>query len=151
MADTETLPLKPASLVSQRSALEEPVLVRRLLIGIALAFLGLFLFVPLAAVFTEAFRAGVPAYLEAIAEPDARAAIKLTLLVAAIAVPFNMAFGLIAAWAIGKFEFRGKQLLITLIDIPFAVSPVISGLIYVLLFGLQGWLGPWLRSQELQI
>lgn len=133
------------------AATEEPTWVRRLLIGIALLFLGVFLFLPLISVFSEAFSGGVGLYLDSISQPDALAAIKLTLLVAAIAVPLNTAFGLVAAWAIGKFEFRGKQLLITLIDLPFAVSPVISGLIYVLLFGLQGQFGPWLREHDIQV
>ena len=101
---------------------------------------------PLAVVFIEALRKGWQVYLAAIVEPDALAAIKLTLLAAAIAVPLNTVFGVAAAWAIAKFEFRGKNVLITLIDLPFSVSPVISGLIYVLLFGAQGWFGPWLRS-----
>ena len=100
--------------------------------------------------FVEALRQGLGAYLAALVEPDALAAIRLTLLVAAIAVPLNLVFGVAAAWAIAKFEFRGKSLLITLIDLPFAVSPVISGLIYVLLFGAQGWFGPWLRDARHQ-
>jgi sulfate/thiosulfate transport system permease protein len=133
------------------AATEEPPIVRRLLIGIALLFLGIFLFIPLAVVFTEALRAGAGAYAAAVTHPDARAAIRLTLLTAAIAVPLNTLFGLAAAWSIGKFEFKGKQFLTTLIDLPFAVSPVISGLIYVLLFGLQGYLGPWLAAYDLQI
>ena len=111
----------------------------------------MFLVIPLAAVFTEAFRKGVGAYLESFENRDALAAIKLTLLVAGIAVPLNIVFGLAASWAIAKFDFRGKSILITLIDLPFAVSPVISGLIYVLLFGLQGWLGPWLAAHHIQI
>ena len=121
------------------------------LIGIALVFLSLFLVVPLAAVFTEAFSKGVRFYFESLIEPDARAAIALTLGVAAIAVPLNLVFGLAASWAIAKFEFRGRALLTTLIDLPFSVSPVISGVIYVLLFGAQGWLGPWLERHDLQI
>ena len=125
--------------------------VRWRLIGLALAFLGLFLLVPLAAVFTEALRKGLGTYFAALTEPDAVAAIQLTLLVAAIAVPANLVFGVAAAWAIAKFDFRGKSVLITLIDLPFAVSPVISGLIYVLMFGAQGWLGPWLREHDIQI
>jgi sulfate transport system permease protein len=125
--------------------------VRWLLIGVALVFLGVFLLVPLAAVFSEALRKGVETYLAALIEPDAVAAIQLTLLAAAIAVPANLVFGVAAAWAIAKFEFRGKSLLITLIDLPFAVSPVISGLIYVLLFGAQGWLGPWLQAHDIKI
>ena len=124
---------------------------RRLLIGIALAFLTLFLFMPLAAVFAEAFRKGWQTYLAAISEPDALAAIRLTLLIAVIAVPLNLVFGVAAAWAITKFAFRGKEVLLSLIDLPFSVSPVISGLIYVLLFGAQGWFGPWLRAHDVHI
>ncbi|MFO1371643.1 MAG: sulfate ABC transporter permease subunit CysW [Candidatus Competibacteraceae bacterium] len=129
----------------------ESPLVRRLLIGIALAFLTLFLFFPLAAVFVEALRKGMSVYLAAIVDPDALAAIRLTLLCTAIALPLNLVFGLAAAWLIAKFEFRGKNILITLIDLPFAVSPVIAGLIYVLMFGLQGWLGPWLAAHDIKI
>src|SRR6185503_6960782 len=114
-------------------------------------FLVLFLLLPLAAVFVEAFRAGLGAYFAAITEPDAVAAIKLTLLVAAIAVPANMIFGLTASWCIAKFDFRGKNLLITLIDLPFSVSPVVSGLVFVLIFGLQGWMGQWLRDNDIKI
>ena len=116
--------------------------IRAVLIATALAFLALFLLLPLLAVFVEALRQGLGAYLAGITEPDALAAIRLTLLVAAIAVPLNLVFGIAAAWAIAKFEFRGKSLLITLIDLPFSVSPVIAGLIYVLLFGAQGCSGP---------
>jgi len=121
------------------SSREEIPVVRWALIALAAAFLGLFLFMPLAAVFTEALKKGWEVYLKAIVEPDALAAVKLTLLAAAIAVPLNTVFGVAAAWAIAKFDFRGKNLLITLIDLPFSVSPVISGLIYVLVFGAQGW------------
>jgi sulfate transport system permease protein len=135
----------------RRGAREEPFAVRALLIGAALAFLGLFLFLPLAAVFHEALKKGWEVYLAAIVEPDALAAIKLTLLAAAIAVPLNTLFGVAAAWAIAKFEFRGKNLLITLIDLPFSVSPVISGLVYVLVFGLQGWLGAWLQAHDAKV
>ena len=124
---------------------------RRLIIGLALAWLGLFLLLPLLTVFIEATRQGLAAFAETIVEPDALAAIRLTLLVAAIAVPLNCAFGLAASWAIAKFEFTGKSLLTTLIDLPFSVSPVISGLIYVLLFGAQGWLGPWLKAHGIEI
>ena len=130
---------------------EEPDWARWTLTAVALAFLGLFLFVPLAAVFSEALKKGWEVYLAAITEPDALAAVKLTLIAAAIAVPLNTVFGVAAAWAIAKFDFRGKNLLTTLIDLPFSVSPVIAGLIYVLLFGLQGWLGPWLREHDLKI
>ena len=124
---------------------------RRTLIGIALVFVGLFLILPLAAVFTEALRKGFEAFLEAFKEPDAWSAIKLTLLITAIAVPLNLVFGVSAAWAIAKFEFRGKALLTTLVDLPFSVSPVVAGLIYVLVFGAQGWFGPWLQSHDIKI
>lgn len=145
-----TLPL-PAPVATRSSATAEPRLVRWLLTGLALAFLGLFLLVPLLAVFTEALRKGFETYLAALVEPDALAAIQLTLLVAAIAVPANLVFGVAAAWAIAKFDFRGKSLLITLIDLPFAVSPVIAGLVYVLMFGAQGWFGPWLQAHDIKI
>ena len=118
---------------------------------IALAFLLLFLALPLLSVCVEALRGGVGAYVESLRDPDAWSAIRLTLLTAGIAVPLNLVFGVAAAWAIAKFNFVGKSLLITLIDLPFAVSPVISGLIYVLLFGMQGWLGPWLARHDIQI
>jgi len=150
MSAAATLAL-PAPVAARSSATAEPRLVRWLLTGLALAFLGLFLLVPLLAVFTEALRKGFDTYLAALVEPDALAAIQLTLLVAAIAVPANLVFGVSAAWAIAKFDFRGKSLLITLIDLPFAVSPVIAGLAYVLLFGAQGWLGPWLQEHDLKI
>lgn len=143
------LPL--AAGVRRKEATDEPAWVRRTLIGIALTFLTLFLFVPLISVFYEALKKGTDVYLAAITEPDAMDAIKLTLTAAAIAVPLNLLFGLAAAWAIAKFEFRGKNLLITLIDLPFSVSPVVSGLIYVLIFGLQGWLGPWLAENDIKI
>jgi sulfate transport system permease protein len=129
----------------------EPFWMRALLIGIALAFLTLFLFVPLVAVFYEALKKGWDVYLTAISEPDAWSAIKLTLMTAAIAVPANLVFGVAAAWTIAKFEFRGKNILLTLIDLPFSVSPIISGLIYVLIFGAQGWFGPWLRDHDIKI
>ena len=129
----------------------DPAWVRALLITVALCFLGLFLLVPLAAVFTEAFRHGVSAYFQSFANADAVSAIELTLLTAAIAVPMNLIFGIAASWAIAKFDFSGKSFLITLIDIPFAVSPVISGLVFVLLFGMQGWFGPWLIDHNVQI
>ena len=129
----------------------EPRPVRALLIAVALGFLLIFLFLPLFAVFTQAFSGGVGLFIAAITEPMALAAIRLTLLTAAIAVPLNTLFGLAAAWSIGKFSFRGRSLLISLIDLPFAVSPVISGLIYVLLFGAQGWMGPWLLQHDIRI
>ena len=133
------------------AATAEPAWVRRTLIGIALGFLALFLFVPLAAVFYEALKKGVDVYLAAITEPDALSAIRLTLLAAAIAVPLNLVFGVAAAWCIAKFHFRGKNILLTLIDLPFSVSPVIAGLIYVLVFGLQGWFGETLRDHDLKV
>lgn len=129
---------------------ESPV-VRWALIVAALGYLTLFLFIPLAAVFTEALKNGLDAYFASFTDSDALAAIRLTLLAASLAVPLNLMFGITAAWAIAKFEFVGKQILITLIDIPLAVSPVISGLIYVLLFGAQGWVGPWLAEHDLKI
>jgi sulfate transport system permease protein len=134
-----------------RSNSLEPAWVRYVLIGIALTFLTLFLFVPLVAVFTEALRKGWDTYVEAILDPDAVSAIKLTLIAAGISVPLNLVFGVAASWAIAKFEFRGKSILLTLIDLPFSVSPVIAGLIYVLLFGAQGWLGPWLQAHDIKI
>jgi sulfate transport system permease protein len=118
---------------------------------IALAYLALFLFLPLFAVFFEALRKGWATYGAAITDPDALSAVKLTLIAAAIAVPLNLVFGVAAAWAIAKFDFRGKSVLTTLIDLPFSVSPVVSGLIYVLIFGLQGWLGPWLSEHDAKV
>lgn len=129
----------------------EPALVRWTLTAIALGFLALFLALPLAAVFSQAFEKGLAVYLEALKEPDTMAAVKLTLLTAAVAVPLNLVFGVMASWAIAKFSFPGKNLLITLIDLPFSVSPVISGLIYVLLFGRQGWFGPFLETHDIKI
>ncbi|KRE03991.1 sulfate/thiosulfate transporter permease subunit [Bosea sp. Root670] len=135
---------------ASRARSESPV-VQVALIAISLAFLLLFLLLPLVTVFVEAAAKGWEAYRAAITEPDALAAIRLTLLVAAIAVPFNIIVGIAAAWAIAKFEFRGKDLLISLIDLPFSVSPVISGLVFVLLFGAQGYFGPWLQANDLKI
>ncbi len=152
-----TSPASPASParrfepVFTPAATVEPFWVRVILVTLAFAFLTLFLFVPLAAVFAEAFKKGWEVYLKAIVEPDALSAIKLTLITAAIAVPLNLVFGVAAAWTIAKFEFRGKNVLLTLIDLPFSVSPVISGLIYVLLFGAQGWFGEWLRAHDIKI
>lgn len=136
---------------SIKGATTEPVWVRRLLIGAMLAFMALFLFVPLTTVFYEALRKGWAVYLAAITEEDAVSAIRLTLIATLISVPFNLVFGVSAAWAITKFDFRGKNLLLTLIDLPFSVSPVIAGLIYVLVFGLQGWFGEWLRDHDLKV
>jgi sulfate/thiosulfate transport system permease protein len=124
---------------------------RTTLIVMTLAFLALFLLLPLFVVFGEALRRGVSAYLATFSDPDAQAAIWLTLVVAAVAVPLNTIFGIAAAWAIAKFEFRGKSVLITLIDLPFSVSPVVSGLIYILLFGGQGYFGPWLKAHGIEI
>ncbi|WP_343124225.1 sulfate ABC transporter permease subunit CysW [Rhodanobacter sp. OK091] len=121
------------------------------IVVLASAFLGLFLLLPLAAVFVEAFRQGVQAYVASIGQPEALTAIRLTLLVAVIAVPLNLVFGVAAAWAMTRFAFRGKALLGAFIDLPFSVSPVISGLVYVLLFGAQGWFGPWLSGHGVKI
>ncbi|MDF2681070.1 MAG: cysW [Brevibacillus sp.] len=131
--------------------LTEPRYVRWLLISLALLFLALFLILPLIAVFTEAFKQGAHVFAASIAEPETLSAVKLTLFVAAISVPLNVTFGIAAAWAIAKFSFRGKNVLLTLIDLPFAVSPVIAGLIFVLLFGSQGILGPWLAATDIKI
>ena len=150
MTDVAFTPKFVLSIRGPSVTTEKPA-VRLILIVISMIFLGLFLLLPLAAVFVEAFRAGLGAYFAAVTEPDALSAIKLTLLVAAIAVPANIVFGLAASWAIAKFEFRGKSVLNSLIDLPFSVSPVISGLIYVLLFGAQGYLGPYLKSEGIQI
>ena len=136
---------------STAGALTEPLWIKSLLIGLAVLFLAVFLILPLVVVFTEAFKKGIEVYFASITEPDAAAAIRLTLLTAAIAIPLNFVFGLAAAWAVSKFNFAGKSFLVTLIDLPFSVSPVISGLIYVLLFGLQGWLGPWLAAHDFKI
>ena len=132
-------------------ATTEPAVVRWLLIGIAVTFLAIFLFLPLAVVFITALQKGIHVYFQTFRNPDTQAAIRLTLLAAGIAVPLNVVFGVAAAWLIGKFEFFGKSLLITLIDLPFSVSPVVAGLIYVLLFGLQGLLGPWLIEHGVRI
>ena len=132
-------------------ATSETALTRAVLIVIAALFLATVLFLPLATVFIEGFRKGWQVFLESFAEPDTQAAIRLTLLVAAIAVPVNAGIGLAASWAIAKFDFRGNNLLLTLIDLPFSISPVISGLVYVLLFGAHGWLGPWLAANGIEI
>ena len=133
------------------NAISEPAWVRRTLIGVALAFLALFLFVPLVSVFAQAFAKGVGVYWAALTDSDAVSALKLTLIAAGISVPLNLVFGVAAAWAIAKFDFRGKNVLLTLIDLPFSVSPVIAGLIYLLIFGLQGWCGEWLRDHDVKI
>jgi sulfate transport system permease protein len=136
---------------SALAATAEPRWVRFVLIAVALSFLTLFLFIPLVSVFHEALKKGWDVAWAALVEPDAVSALQLTLLTAAIAVPLNLVFGIAAAWAIAKFEFRGKNVLLTLIDLPFSVSPVIAGLIYVLLFGMQGWWGEWLREHDLKV
>src|SRR5215218_4231430 len=141
----------PGSPGRWRSVTSEAPLTRIALTAVVLAFLGLFLVLPLAAVFVEALRKGATAYFASLSDPDALAAIRLTLTVAAISVPLNLVFGVAAAWAIAKFDFPGKSLLITLIDLPFSVSPVVSGLVYVLLFGAQGLLGPWLQRHGIAI
>ncbi|MEY2700346.1 MAG: hypothetical protein RIQ52_1101 [Pseudomonadota bacterium] len=151
MSGTEQ-PLSSAPAARRRlSTKTEPAWLRWLLITLALGFVAVFLLMPLVVVFTQAFSKGVDIYLAAITESNAVEAIKLTLLTAAIAVPLNAVFGVAAAWAISKFDFTGKSLLITLIDLPFSVSPVVSGLIYVLLFGMQGWMGPWLQAHDIKL
>lgn len=149
----ETHPMTYQTGFSERvkSSTEEPAWVRRSLIGITLIFLCLFLFLPLITIFTEALRKGIYVYYQSLTNPDALAAIQLTLIVALVAVPLNTAFGLAAAWSVTKFEFPGKTLLITLIDLPFAVSPVVSGLVFVLIFGLQGWLGSMLIDNGIKV
>ena len=137
--------------IPRRVSTTEAPAIRWLLTALALGFMGLFLVLPLAAVFVEALKAGWTAYWAALKEPDALSAIRLTLLTAAIAVPLNLVFGVAAAWCIAKFEFKGKAFLTTLIDLPFSVSPVVAGLIYVLVFGAQGWLGPWLAEHDIKI
>ena len=137
--------------MSAQTGVTEARWMRWLLTALALAFIALFLVFPLAAVLTEALSQGIGAYLDALMDPDARSAIGLTLLTAAISVPLNLVFGVAAAWAIAKFEFPGKAVLTTLVDLPFAVSPVVAGLIYVLVFGAQGWFGPWLQAHDIKI
>jgi sulfate transport system permease protein len=146
-------PVKTAAAQAPRKSTStlEPRWVRFALIAVAMLFLTLFLFIPLVAVFAEALKGGWNTYKEAVIEPDALAAIKLTLIAAGISVPLNLVFGVAAAWAIAKFDFRGKSVLMTLIDLPFSVSPVIAGLIYVLLFGSQGWFGQWLMDHDVKI
>ena len=156
MAVTTTLRLGAAQAIGQtrfeaRAATRETPVVKWLILGTALTFFAVFLLMPLIAVFVEALRKGWETYVTALVDPDALSALRLTLLAAAIALPLNLVFGVCAAWAIAKFEFRGKHFLITLIDLPFSVSPVIAGLIYVLVFGAQGWLGPWLAEHDVKI
>ena len=132
-------------------ATQEPRWVRYALLAVGLGFLFFFLGLPLVAVFVEALAQGVPLYLEALKEPETRSAIGLTVGIALAVLPFNVVFGVAAAWAIAKFDFRGKSVLITLVDLPFAVSPVVAGLVFILLFGAQGWFGPWLSAHEVKI
>ncbi len=148
-ASASSLGQRPARLA--HTGTTEPRWVRCLLLAVALGFMFLFLVLPLAAVFAEALRKGASAYLDAFKEPDAWSAIRLTLITAAIAVPLNLVFGVAAAWAIAKYEFRGKAFLTTLVDLPFSVSPVVAGLIYVLVFGAHGWFGPWLAAHDIKI
>ena len=156
MAGATTLRLGAAQAIGltrfeARAATRETPFVKWLILGTALTFFAVFLLMPLIAVFVEALRKGWETYASALVDPDALSALRLTLLAAAIALPLNLVFGVCAAWAIAKFEFRGKHFLITLIDLPFSVSPVIAGLIYVLVFGAQGWLGPWLAEHDIKI
>ena len=156
MAGATTLRLGAAQAIGQtrfeaRAATRETPFVKWLILGTALTFFAVFLLMPLIAVFVEALRKGWETYASALVDPDALSALRLTLLAAAIALPLNLVFGVCAAWAIAKFEFRGKHFLITLIDLPFSVSPVIAGLIYVLVFGAQGWFGPWLAEHDIKI
>lgn len=152
MSGTVTLQVKnKSSLAAHTVSTTESPVIRRFIIATALTFLLLFLILPLFIVFHEAFSGGISLFLQALNDPDAIAAIRLTLITAAIVVPANLVFGVCAAWAISKFKFRGKSLLITLIDLPFAVSPVIAGLIFILIFGSRGWLGPWFLSHDIQI
>ena len=149
LQDPPNLPFEP--LIQRNAVITEQPWVRWLLIALALIFLAAFLLLPLVAVFVEALRNGVGTYLEAVKDPDALDAIGLTVTVALIAVPLNTFFGVCAAWAITKHSFRGKQFLVTLIDLPFSVSPVVAGLIYVLIFGAQGWLGPWMSEHDFKV
>jgi sulfate transport system permease protein len=153
MAAATTLHLGnlPAERYEANPATREPDFVKWLVVGTALAFFALFLLMPLIAVFVEALRKGWDAYLRALVEPDALSSIRLTLLIAAVSVPLNIVFGVAAAWAIAKFDFPGKTFLITLIDLPFSVSPVVAGLIYVLVFGRTGWIGPWFIEHDMKV
>ncbi len=154
MSPTATLAQRPPAAAHRfeaSAATRESPLVKWTVIALGLGFFVLFLLLPLATVFFEALRKGAGVYFAAIAEPDALSALKLTLLAAAIAVPLNLVFGVWAAWAVSKFDFRGKSLLVTLIDLPFSVSPVVAGLVYVLMFGAQGWFGPWLQAHDLKV
>jgi sulfate/thiosulfate transport system permease protein len=151
MAGTVALRLNSGARQRATDAVNEPLGVRVALIGVTLAFLGLFLFMPLVLVFSEALSAGWWAYVDALKDPDTLSAIRMTLLAAVIVVPINTVFGVLAAWAIAKFEFVGKSVLTTLIDLPYSVSPVIAGMVFVLLFGRQGWFWPWLEKYDIHI
>ena len=151
VATTPAAARRGAARFEANTATRDPFWVKALILASALGFFALFLLLPLIAVFVEALRRGWSVYLAALVEPDALSAIRLTLLITGIAVPLNLLFGVAAAWAITKFDFRGKQLLITFIDLPFSVSPVIAGLVFVLVFGAQGWLGPWLAAHDIKI
>lgn len=152
-ADLLATGLAPALVVhrSRRDVRADPLWLRWALTGVALSFLTIFIVVPLVNVFAQAFAKGLMAYVAAISHPDALAAIRLTIIAAAVAVLLNVVFGTVTAWAITKYEFRGKSILISLVDLPFSVSPVISGLVFVLLFGAQGYLGPWLQDNDIKI
>jgi len=151
MAETTLGSPRPPAVEPKNPATEDPPLVRLALISIALLFLGLFLFIPVIAVFAQALSSGLRAYLAAIVDPEARAAIRLTLMTAAIAVPLNVAFGIAASWVIARFDFPGKQAILTLIDLPFSVSPVISGMLFVLLLGVHAPIGGWLAAHGVRI
>ncbi len=156
MSALDTAPREPAKLpfeplIQTNAVITEQPWIRWMLIATALLFLAVFLFMPLVSVFVEALRKGVQAYFDSFTNTDTLSAVKLTLIAAGIAVPANLVFGLCAAWAIAKFDFRGKQLLITLIDLPFSVSPVVAGLIYVLIFGSHGWAGPWASDHDIKV
>jgi sulfate transport system permease protein len=144
-------PAAPSSIRPPSYAAQDPAVVRWGLTALALGALGLFIVLPLVTIFVEAFRKGAAVYLAAVRQPDTIAAIKLSLVAAGIAVPLNLVFGVAAAWAVTKFQFKGRNVLISLIDIPFAVSPVVAGLVYVLVFGAQGWLGEWLAARDIRV
>lgn len=150
-SNASSLVQKGQTRFEHRSATRDPLIVRVVVLTVALGFFAIFLLLPLIVVFAEALRKGFETYWAALVDPDAQSAIRLTLLAAAIAVPLNLVFGVSAAWAIAKYNFRGKAFLTTLIDLPFSVSPVIAGLIYVLVFGAQGWFGPWLRENDIKV
>ena len=151
MSEAVLIPTTPMARPRSDAAISEPAVVRWALVAVAMLFLGLFLVLPLVAVFVQALEKGVGLYLKSLVDRDALAAVRLTLLTALVVVPLNTVFGVAAAWAIAKFEFTGKQVLTTLVDLPFSISPVIAGLVFVLLFGRDGWLGPWLEARDLKV